>query len=32
MEVTQLAESLGLAVTVLLQHFVVELAKEGIGQ
>jgi hypothetical protein len=31
-EVTQLVESLGLAVAVLLQHTVVELAKEDIGK
>jgi len=31
-EVTQLGKSLGLAVAVLLQHSVAELAKEGIGQ
>jgi len=30
-EVTQLAESLGMAVAVLLQHSAVELAKEDIG-
>ena len=32
MEVTQLAESLGLAVAVLLQHTVAKLAKEDICQ
>ena len=32
MELTPLAESLGLAMAVLLQHSVVELANENIGQ